>query len=180
MAIFLVAVVDKQIIIGCGALVLADDKLRLGQGDQRLYRGIVAIVEVDQDVELQLGEVEQLGHHGLAVPVEMLVGEEVARQLGQTIEGHLLVVHIADQAHILVLHLQLGEDGIDAFIGILVGDFAQNAHRTSMFQGRNLPLTVHPILPDIFTKKISFYLCEHKKLNFGNWLQTYIKFATSG
>ena len=134
MSIFLVCIIDKEVVILGGAWVLSDDEAGFGEGDEGLYRGIILKAEIDEDIEFEFDEVMQLRHHRFAEPVEVFIREEVAGQLREAVEGDFFIVDISDQADVVVFGLQFREDCIDFLIGVLVGDFAEEADRASVFE----------------------------------------------
>lgn len=165
MSIFLVRVIDKEVVILGGAGVLSDDELGLSQGQQGFHGGIILVAEVYQDIEIEFDEVVELRHHRFTEPVEVFIAEEVAGKLGEAIEGDLSIVDVADEASVMVFVLQFREHCIYFLIGVLVGNLAEDAYGACIFEGGQLTLAGHAVFFYVFPEEISFDVSEHKVNN---------------
>ena len=165
MSIFLVRVIDKEVVILGGSGVLSDDELGLSQGQQGFHGGVVLIAEVYQDIEIEFYEVVKLRHHRFTEPVKVFIAEEVAGELREAVEGDLVIVDVADESSVMVFVLEFREHSIDFLIGVLVGNLAEDAYGACIFEGGQLALARHAVFFYVFPKEISFDVSEHRVNN---------------
>ena len=144
----------------------ADDELRVGGGEDGLHGRVVAVVEVEQDVEVALDEVGDLHHVRFAAPGELFLAEVVGGELLQAVEGDELFVDVADEVHHLAGVLQLGEDAENGLVGVLVGDLAEHADGGGSLEGANRPRLVGFPLLYVLAEEMILYSVKHTKWSY--------------
>jgi len=66
-------------------------------------RDTIAGMQVKQDIEFLLGEILYHRRHGLEVPVQVTLGEEVESKFGETHRWQLLLVIVTQSQYVLVV-----------------------------------------------------------------------------